>query len=448
MDEGRTREEIVNQLKEVFFGCCSLEGIYGDTAYIILSDNNEQLNDIMIDCVPEFMEKKQYHKVIFLCDKDYLNDKYECKRISVGTRKTTLALQRAFHPFQNIYVNFSEGYDDNDFLCFVGRDDIDLKYIVRNVFFDIPHSSSHLKKRNKHFDSEKIWNGINDKIKVFTESYDRIRERFPTGKLIVHPFVSGDMYMSCLYLKDYIDKKHIKDYEVLVSNKGAQKVGELFGIPSHIVEKEDLINAVFYQRVFGEENANIKNTHMYVGSQRGSIFLPIIDFNTHEQKWVYQCDERKTHPRLLQRSSDSVFAEHNLSPQKTILISPVAHSVREVNEEFYNVIIKNLKSKGYTICTNIVGEEKALPGTIGIFLTYDIVIDFVNKSAGFIGMRSGLCDIISTTRSKMVVLYRKDSFLQFSLKEMGLKTENIMELCAEDIIDQKEITRMIIDFLS
>ena len=444
MVKNRLREEYVNLLKEAYDICFSLEGVQGDTAYVILSNDNQKMNDEMIEVIPELMDKWHYEKVVLVCDKTVLENRYECKSIDSEILHYIVVLQRAFHPFRNIYVNYSEGYDDNDFTCFINEKDVDLKYIIRNVFFDLSNTS---KRKTSNIVNKKKWNEIYEKIMMYASAYDNIRDRFPEGKLFIHPFASGDMYVSCLYLKDYVDDKGIEDYKVLVSNKGAQRVGKLFGIDSHMVAKEKLIQAVYFQRIFGEEMANIKNTHMCVGSQRGAIFIPIIDYNTHEQKWVYQAAKRKDSPELLQKNSNYVFDKYNLVPERTIIISPFSQSVCPVEEDYYSDIINNLLDRGYQVCTNISNEEDRLPGTIGVYLPYDIVIDFVNKSVGFIGMRSGLCDVISSTISKMIVFHRESHFEQFSLKKMGLKTDNILELCV-DRLDRRFVTTSTVNFLT
>jgi len=438
------RDEYINLLKNAFMWCCSLEDVWEETAYILLSNDDMQINEEMIAVLPELIEKRKYKRVIFISDKSTFNEQYKTVNVTTGLRQSIIVLQRSFHPFSNIYVNESKDYDDNDFTCFINEKDVDLKYIIRNVFFDLSNPS---KKKPIYIDNNKKWNEIYEKIMIYKEAYDGIRERFPLGKLFIHPFASGDMYVSCLYLEEYIENNGIKEYNVLVSNKGAQKVGELFGIESHIVDKEKLIQAILYQRVFGKEIANIKNTHMCVGSQRGSIFLHKIDYNTYEQKWVYQAEERNNCQQLIQRDSDYVFNKYNLIPEKTVVVSPFSHSVCPIEEDLYSDIVNYLHNRNYQVCTNIGFEEEELPGTIGVNLPYDIVVDFVNKSAGFIGMRSGLCDIISTTTSKMVVFHQENSFNQFSLKKMGLKTDNILELCV-DKLDSRLITTSTVDFLT
>ena len=175
-----------------------------------------------------------------------------------------------------------------------------------------------------------------------------------------------------------------------------------------------------------DERTNVLNMRCYKG----------LDFNTIYKKVLYElCADDKLEYFINQNNSDVLFEENNLRKEKTILLSPYANTVGVENFEFWIKLASALKSKGYDVCTNCGPDEEPIYGTQGIFITYDRVIDFVNKTAGFIGVRSGLCDIISTTTSKMIIMYSdgdkmsgKFAYDYFSLEVMGLRNSNIIEL--------------------
>ncbi len=104
-----------------------------------------------------------------------------------------------------------------------------------------------------------------------------------------------------------------------------------------------------------------------------------------------------------------------------------------------------MKERGYSVCTNVAGDEKPIEGTVGLFLPYDVVLDFVNKAGGVVGIRCGLFDIVSTSEAKMAVYYWKSHQTLFSLIHMGLKTSNILELNTTDD-DWDEIVDKTLDF--
>ena len=54
-------------------------------------------------------------------------------------------------------------------------------------------------------------------------------------------------------------------------------------------------------------------------------------------------------------------------------------------------------------------EESPIEGTIGVFVRYAQIIDFLEKAGGFVGFRSGFCDIVSGAKTKKAVLYPKES---------------------------------------
>ncbi len=59
---------------------------------------------------------------------------------------------------------------------------------------------------------------------------------------------------------------------------------------------------------------------------------------------------------------------------------------------------------------------------------YDVVVfGFLNAAGFFVGVRSGLCDVISTSRCKKIILYEKEGYFYrcspydyFSLEKMRL----------------------------
>ena len=95
-------------------------------------------------------------------------------------------------------------------------------------------------------------------------------------------------------------------------------------------------------------------------------------------------------------------------------------------------IADTLKKKGYTVCTNSSGDkEPVIPGTVPVFFAYDRAINFLEYAGGFIAFRSGLCDVVSQARCKMIIFYDNNynaaKLEFFSPKKMGLR-ENVEEI--------------------
>lgn len=273
---------------------------------------------------------------------------------------------------------------------------------------------------------------------------EMLRKKYGNKKILLCPYPgTGDVYLIGLYLREYIKKERIKEYIFVVPSVSCKKIAELFGIDSVVIPKEDVWCYVEYGRMVGFDRADmvILNDSFYQicgGRLRGYKNL---DFNTIFRRLLFDIETDKwkqtdAMPSLVGESAEEYFDENNLEPGKTILISPYANTTTKIGNDTWHRIVKILRQRGYHIVTNIGSdEEKPIEDTIGLFIPYKKLISFVNVAGGFIGLRSGLCDILSTTKSKMCVLYPEGSCFEnstmyeyFSLERMGLRQENLLEL--------------------
>ena len=96
-------------------------------------------------------------------------------------------------------------------------------------------------------------------------------------------------------------------------------------------------------------------------------------------------------------------------------------------------VIQCLKDNGYDVYTNSIGEkEPVLPGTKAISFPIEIAREVVELAGVFVGIRSGLCDVIEAADAKVFVLYPDSRQMFFKLKSMGFG-ERVYELdCEKD----------------
>lgn len=136
---------------------------------------------------------------------------------------------------------------------------------------------------------------------------------------------------------------------------------------------------------------------------------------------------------------DKIFRTHGLEPGKIVLLAPYAgqQNMWGIPMEFYTKLTARLRAAGYTVCTNSGDPQKEppVPGTLPLLVPHHLIRPFCEQAGYFIGLRSGLCDIISAAKLRAkIVLYpvvRTEgiAFFRefFSLKNMGL-CEDTMEL--------------------
>ena len=76
-----------------------------------------------------------------------------------------------------------------------------------------------------------------------------------------------------------------------------------------------------------------------------------------------------------------------------------------LNLKVWKQIIEGYLSKGYICYTNVAGEEKPLPGTYAISPNISEMQSVVERAGLFIGIRSGLCDVIREASCEKIALY-------------------------------------------
>ncbi len=63
------------------------------------------------------------------------------------------------------------------------------------------------------------------------------------------------------------------------------------------------------------------------------------------------------------------------------------------------------KEQGRQVFTNVAGDEKPLRGTIPISPLICEMKSVVERAGTFIGIRSGMCDVIRTAKCRKIALY-------------------------------------------
>ena len=90
---------------------------------------------------------------------------------------------------------------------------------------------------------------------------------------------------------------------------------------------------------------------------------------------------------------------------KSVIVSPYAKSVTALPDEVWKYIVSYYCSKGYKCFTNVVGDEIPLKGTVPISPKISEMRSVVERAGTFIGIRSGLCDILRTAKARKIALY-------------------------------------------
>ncbi|MBP8969550.1 MAG: hypothetical protein KBG42_09755 [Lachnospiraceae bacterium] len=267
--------------------------------------------------------------------------------------------------------------------------------------------------------------------------YNRIKSE-SDEKIFLCPYAgTGDVYMASMYLQNYVSDKGIKSYVLAVIGQGNIKVAKLFNISKIVsvsqIEADSLIRLTMFlgdscndievlhhdapQVHFGilENFRNINGFH-FTDLFVNAVFGHSPDVCSQKPSFSYDNDE-----------IESLFDKYKLKKGKTVVLSPYANTLSLLPKWIWEDLTDDLIDKGYSVVTNCgCPGEIPVRGTIPVFFDYSISVPFIEKCGYFVGIRSGLCDVISSARARKIIVYQPYVFWgegtpydYFSLNRIG-----------------------------
>lgn len=266
--------------------------------------------------------------------------------------------------------------------------------------------ASPIKKRAIYYETYKIilgvlkYNGLRSKVGADTYIF------FFRG-------ATGDLYLEFLLLNTYIVNNNIQNYVVVSDNTSITSLADIFYCSNVIIvpytdyiEKAYLFlskldtkvlfphcwTANFYgnrSRLRLISRFNFMDTYKYISfkfeKSPVSYRMPIFESVTEQVKFLWE--------------------SRGIIRGKTIIIAPDANSITGLPIWFWNGIIKELQTLGYTVFMNCF--YPTFFRAPNLFTSYKSAVPMLEYAGAFIGVRSGFCDIISSAKCKKIILYPK-----------------------------------------
>ncbi len=251
----------------------------------------------------------------------------------------------------------------------------------------------------------KAWNGV----KVLRQ----IRARYGRD---THVFLmrgaTGDTYLQLALIDNYIRERHIGSYKIIGDSAGCQELGNLF-------QEKNLI------AMNGYKVESIEKAYMLLGSRKLNLTILF--------PWTYtlycnRCRIRMTErfhfmdtyqyyvldlkdgmqmrvPQFRQLTQERLeeLSHKGLAKGKTVIVAPEANSITQLDTALWNRIIEGLEQKGYTVIMNVTQNEGYRAPDY--FCAYAESVPLLEYAGHFLGLRSGLCDIVSSAKCRKVVIY-------------------------------------------
>lgn len=296
------------------------------------------------------------------------------------------------------------------------------------------------------------------------EIYERIRAEYPQmDRLFLLPVRAiGDVFLGAAYAGAYMKKCKCAAPIFAVVGGVCGKAVRSLGYGGVVTLDSDQMRGLEqFCLLTGKEYQILDVNHKKpytcglgrIGNFKG------LDFASLLWAGVYGLDAMPDIGEIRGRSQEGVayamelLGDQRLTIGKTIILAPYAKTAARIGGDFWERVAGQLKEAGYQVCTNVAGEsETAIPGTEPLSFTLEYAVEVLEAAGGFVGLRSGFCDLVAVADCPKVILYPDriygaGQFIDFfSLVKMGL-TEQAVEIIYREQEEKEILSRITGTFL-
>ena len=235
--------------------------------------------------------------------------------------------------------------------------------------------------------------------------------KYPKCFRILCPFAAlGDVYYAMSYLPAFLEKRKIYSLgfdgcAIGVIGKACAGVAGTFGdYQIEVLSQEEMdhiVQAVLYTKDTGSFIAH--HDRPYVINLHKALYTKCIPLER-----IYCCgvfglpkETKASMPARLHQYADSA----QIKEGRAVIFSPYAKSVTELPDALWEEMVEGYLDRGYQCFTNVAGAEKPLANTMPISPTISEIQSVAERAGTFIGIRSGICDVLKEARCRKVALY-------------------------------------------
>lgn len=250
---------------------------------------------------------------------------------------------------------------------------------------------------------------------------DCLEKKYPGHFRVFCPFAAlGDVYFCMSYLPYFLEKRGINKYMVCVPSGSCVKVAELFDeCPVEVMQQRELDAAIQAELYIQDENAFIAHQDRpYVVNLSRALYHKRIPLEK-----VYRCgvfglsDRTEPNPPMHWKPYPDL---NRIEKNRAVILSPYAKSVTALPAAIWQDIVAHFRTKGYQIFTNVTGAEQPLEGTMPVSPQICEMRSVVEQAGTFIGIRSGICDVIRTAECRKIALYPDYNYCDTKWKSIDI----------------------------
>lgn len=236
--------------------------------------------------------------------------------------------------------------------------------------------------------------------------HNKLSQKYSGYMKIFCPFHAlGDICFTMSYLPHFLAMRGITECVVCVIGQACAQVVRLFGdYPVETFSQKEMDETV--QAAIYTEDKNSFIAHQdrpYVVNLHKALCVKCIPL---EQ--IYCCGvfglPKGTEP--CRPTCWEPYAGLDKIPRgRSVILSPYAKSVTALPHYVWEQIVDYYKERGCQCFTNVTDDEKPLPGTLPVSPRLSEIQPLVEHAGTFIGIRSGLCDVLRYADCEKTALY-------------------------------------------
>lgn len=216
----------------------------------------------------------------------------------------------------------------------------------------------------------------------------------------------GDIYIMMSYWNSFARMRGIEKPVFCVSGRVLSDIIHMFGdYPVEVYEQKELdamIQAAIYTQ--DKDSYIAHQDRPYVINLHRALYIKKIPLEK-----IYCCGvfglPADTVPDIPRFGRKEYKYLDRIEAGKSVIFSPYAKSVTAIDAGIWKNAVDYYTGKGYKCFTNVVGDEVPLAGTEALEVPLPEMISVLEKAGTFIGLRSGLCDVVRTANCRKIALY-------------------------------------------
>lgn len=216
----------------------------------------------------------------------------------------------------------------------------------------------------------------------------------------------GDIYFMISYWPAFAKMRNIGYAVFCVTNSTLADVIHMFG--DYLVEiyEQKELDAMIQSAIYTQdENCFIAHQDRpYVVNLTKALYIKKIPLEQIYCCGVYglPVGTRPAKPNANKRIYKNISS---IPEGKSVVFSPYAKSVTAIDLKVWDDAVAYYIGAGYKCYTNVIEDEKPLDGTDAISPSLLEIRSVVERAGTFVGIRSGLCDILREAKAKKIALY-------------------------------------------